>query len=258
MASPDERSRQWDPLESGDLATMLSGFGGPWWVGGGVALDLYAGERSRAHFDVDVWVLRRDGAQLRQPGGLGSAGGNPRRERPESIPSYSQGFDEDRAAYGVWATPHEELQVSWLALLQDVLGECWQSRYCPGVVVPLLDISLEAASGVPIVRPELVLLSKSLRRREVDEQDFRMIIPRLGQARRTYLATLLAQADPNHPWLATLAAEGDRPRGAHHGFFDAFVYEEQNPAVWVSRLQAYADLPRELDARTSAACRPRP
>ena len=54
---------------------------------------------------------------------------------------------------------------------------------------------------------------KKLRRRDVatwTKNDFRMILPRLEGLRRRFLATLLAQIDPEHPWLSTLERGGRR------------------------------------------------
>ena len=44
--------------------------------------------------------------------------------------------------------------------MQEVSGKCWQFRFCQTVLVPLSDISREAFNGVPIVRPESVLLTR--------------------------------------------------------------------------------------------------
>jgi hypothetical protein len=38
----------------------LAGYDGPWWIGGGWAIDLFVGSSPREHDDVDVVVLRRD------------------------------------------------------------------------------------------------------------------------------------------------------------------------------------------------------
>lgn len=56
-----------------------------------------------------------------------------------------------------------------------------------------------------------MLLSKSLRRREVDEGDFRMIVPRLAPTGRAYLAALLTQIDEEQPWLSALERVGQKP-----------------------------------------------
>lgn len=209
---PLPRSHGADPLESLDLARLLTGFGAPWWVGGGVALDLFAGEQSRAHFDVDVWILRRDGPRLRRHlGGWDLRMGIPGQNDHSRFPAYDERSDDDRAAYGVWATPPSSAPTPLEFLLQDAQGPCWRFRYRPSIAARVADIGLEAAAGLPIVRPELVLLSKSLRRREVDEDDFRTILPSLAPARREYLAALLAQVDSRHPWLPALESAGRKP-----------------------------------------------
>jgi hypothetical protein len=42
----------------------LRPFSGHWWIAGGWAVDLFLGEQTRVHDDVDVAVLRRDEHEL--------------------------------------------------------------------------------------------------------------------------------------------------------------------------------------------------
>jgi hypothetical protein len=203
----DGRSRRWDPLDSPDLRTLLSGFDVPWWVGGGIALDLFMGRRSRAHYDVDVWMLRRDGTRLRAYlKGWDLRVGLPGTRDHSGFPEFSAGIERDPTVYGVWATPKQGDSDRLEFLLQDTVGECWQSRYGPSLTLPIKDVGVEVAGGIPVVRPELVLLTKALRRREVDENDFRTILPTLDGSRRRYLAELVTQVAPAHPWLARLSS----------------------------------------------------
>lgn len=197
--------RRWDPFDSDDLAVLLSGYVAPWWVGGGVALDVFVGTRARSHFDVDVWVLRRDAPHLRNHlAGWDLRVGIPGKSDHDELPVWSQRFDSDRMVHGVWAEPPTANAGRLEFLLQDTVNDSWQSRYHSSVIIPLSNIGEEMPGGLPIVRPELVLLYKSARLREVDEKDFRMVVPRLGPARREYLSTLLKHVDPKHPWLPTL------------------------------------------------------
>lgn len=50
----------WSPLSVQELARVLSGLGVPWWIAGGTALDLFLGETTRHHDDIDVQILRND------------------------------------------------------------------------------------------------------------------------------------------------------------------------------------------------------
>ena len=42
------------------VCRFMAGFPGPWWLGGGWAIDIWAGAPSREHEDIEICVLRRD------------------------------------------------------------------------------------------------------------------------------------------------------------------------------------------------------
>jgi hypothetical protein len=54
------------------VAALLAGIDSPWWIAGGWALDLFIGDQTRAHEDLDVGILRRDVIDvLTLPGRMG-------------------------------------------------------------------------------------------------------------------------------------------------------------------------------------------
>ncbi|MBV8690771.1 MAG: hypothetical protein JOY57_03865, partial [Actinobacteria bacterium] len=57
-------SGAWAPLDPAALAAVMEDFDGPWWICGGVAIDLFLGTSTRAHEDVDVSVLQAHRASL--------------------------------------------------------------------------------------------------------------------------------------------------------------------------------------------------
>ncbi|HEV2736058.1 MAG TPA: hypothetical protein VGV85_14520, partial [Longimicrobiaceae bacterium] len=48
------------------VAAAMRGFGAPWCVAGGWALDLFLGRATRPHADVDLALFRDDQARLRE------------------------------------------------------------------------------------------------------------------------------------------------------------------------------------------------
>jgi predicted glycosyl hydrolase (DUF1957 family) len=42
------------------VCRFMADFLGAWWVGGGWAIDLWLGDQSRDHEDIEVCILRRD------------------------------------------------------------------------------------------------------------------------------------------------------------------------------------------------------
>jgi Aminoglycoside-2''-adenylyltransferase len=50
----------WHPLTPNEAVSLLSDLRAPWWVAGGWALDLYLGNVTRAHKDLDIGTFRKD------------------------------------------------------------------------------------------------------------------------------------------------------------------------------------------------------
>ena len=64
---------------------------------------------------------------------------------------------------------------------------------------------MRSEDGIPYGRPEIVLLFKARHSdRPKDEADFAAVLPRLGPARRRWLADALELVHPGHPWLERL------------------------------------------------------
>ena len=90
-------------------------------------------------------------------------------------------------------------------LLNERIGDDWVFRRDPRVRRALSRAFVEAACGVPVLAPEIVLLYKAKRTRPIDEADFAACAPALPQEARAWLAGALAICAPEHPWLAALA-----------------------------------------------------
>ena len=57
---------RWDPLRPQDAVSEFAAWAAPWWVAGGWAIDLLLGRQTREHGDLDLLVLRRDQAPVRE------------------------------------------------------------------------------------------------------------------------------------------------------------------------------------------------
>src|SRR5215471_1515454 len=51
---------RWQPMASAELIPLFRSVSAPWWVAGGLAIDLFLGRTTRSHGDLDAEVLRRD------------------------------------------------------------------------------------------------------------------------------------------------------------------------------------------------------
>jgi hypothetical protein len=56
----------WDPMAPDEAAAVLGTLKVSWWIAGGWAIDLVLGHQSREHGDLDVLVLRRNQALVRE------------------------------------------------------------------------------------------------------------------------------------------------------------------------------------------------
>jgi hypothetical protein len=178
----------------------MRGFPAPWWVAGGWALDLFSGTH-RPHDDVDVVVLRSDQELIREqlPGWdvqIAHSGNLEAWPRGEPVVLPRSGFWARSDPNGPW-----ELQF----LLAEHTDGTWWYRRDPAITMPVGAIGLVAESGIPYLKPEIVLLYKSRIDRDRDTADFERTLPRLDDAARNRLAFWLAD---DHPWRAQL---GPRP-----------------------------------------------
>ncbi|WP_031520920.1 nucleotidyltransferase domain-containing protein [Streptomyces sp. NRRL F-5123] len=195
-ALPARWSSCWTPDE---VARRLAGIGTPWYVAAGWALDLFRGERTRPHGDIEIAIPAASFPEVRRrfPGHVFDAAGSGRiwqDPTPEALAAVHQTWLRDPATgnylLDVFREPHD--------------GDTWIFRRDPSIRLPYRDIVLRTRSGVPYLTPELVLLFKAKHVRPKDQADFVSTAPRLTPAQRTTLATLLARVHPGHPWTSQL------------------------------------------------------
>jgi hypothetical protein len=184
----------WAPLAPQDVAEVLSDFPGPWWIAGGVALDLWLGRTTRSHSDVDVTVLRRDQAALRE-----CLAGWDLHVAHEGTLEPWDGRRLELPLHELWA--RREPDGPWEAelLLAETDGDRWLFRRDPSISLPLAQ-----AGDAHVLAPEIVLLYKAKAPRERDEADFAAVAPALDERRRRWLRDAIARVHPGHPWLALL------------------------------------------------------
>jgi hypothetical protein len=69
---------------------------------------------------------------------------------------------------------------------------------------PFQHIEGRTPEGICYLKPEIALLYKAARMREVDVQDFRRVLPHLGRDQRLQLAGDILRCWPEHAWLELL------------------------------------------------------
>jgi len=187
----------WDAWSPQEAAARLAGVDG-WCVVGGWAVDLFLGERTRAHDDLEIevphgrfpavrhalggieWRLVGDGEVRRVDG-----------ELPEE-------------PHQTWALDVEAQ--AWRLDVMRVAGDdaTWVCRRDPSITLPRAVAVRRTADGSPYLAPAPTLLFKAKASRPKDEADLAACLPRLAEDDRAWLRDALDRVHPSHPWLARL------------------------------------------------------
>jgi len=192
---------EWRPLSVDRVRELFTGIDAPWWIAGGVALDLFIGHETRAHNDIDVAILRRDQQKFRER--LASWDVQIAHEG-ELIPWRRGERIEKSEHHEAWARSDPSGPWELELLLEEADGERWRYRREAALGLAVRDLGLRHDSGVEFIRPEVQLLYKSKGARAVDETDLLYVLPHLSPAQRSWLVAGLWTTDPKHRWLERL------------------------------------------------------
>jgi hypothetical protein len=173
---------------------------GVWWaMAGGWAIDVWLGEQTRAHHDVEVVVRRQDRAAVRA--GLGFTHEWQCLDPPGSGWSVWDGQALEPPAFQLRARSPE---TTFDVFLETVRDDVWHFRRDDRVCRPLVDIVTLGDTGIPVVCPEVQLLYMAKSTEDKNEHDFVVTRPRLDRDAARWLARSLAVAHPGHRWLEAL------------------------------------------------------
>jgi hypothetical protein len=181
------------------VAEVMSEVGVWWAVAGGWAIDLWLGEQTREHHDVEVVVRRCDQAAVHEalcgrwelrcldPPGSGWRSWN---GEPIEPPTF-------------------QLQARSSTLEFDIFTETtdqamWHFRRDARICRPLSEATMTSGSGLPIVRPEVQLLYMAKSTMAKNQHDFDLARPRLDRDAALWLADALATTLPGHQWSKRL------------------------------------------------------
>ena len=202
MTDAADETGRWAPLGLAAVGRLFEGSPFPWWVAGGLAIELAAGRSLRAHGDTDVLVLRVDQRAVRQrlrnwdcwvadpPGTL----------RPwrctDSLPA---------AAHDVWCRTRSEGPWQLQLMFDESAGDRWVSRRNRAVSLRLDALTRHSTEGLPYLAPHVQLFYKAKQPRAKDDFDLEASLPCLSAAEAGWLATAIARAYGNqHAWIPRL------------------------------------------------------
>lgn len=193
-------SAAWRPEQA---AAALEGVSAPWALAGGWALDLWLGEQTRDHEDLEITVPRVFFAEIQaRLEGLGLRLFNV--DDGETV-ALAPGEPPSPRGFQTWAM--DPAVNGWR---MDVFCEpgdahTWIYRRTGALSVARAWASGRTTAGIPYVAPQIVLLFKAKASRAKDEADFAKIAPRLSPEARDWLAASLQITNPGHAWIERLA-----------------------------------------------------
>lgn len=170
---------EWDPLSPAQVAALMAGFDGPWWIAGATALDLFRGEPPRPGGSIEVAVLD---------------------DHWPSAAAVLDGWDLQSSDRRVMARQGSDRPWAVAFLLADRTGGDWVHPHHPEVTLPITELGLATAEGIPYLRPEVVLLWMAADA-DAHGDDLTNALPALGVGPRCWLAGALDLAHPGHPWI---------------------------------------------------------
>jgi hypothetical protein len=193
----------WDAWRPAEVARLLAGLTVPWCVAAGWALDLFRGEQTREHGDLEIAVPAPDFGVVRDA---------LRGYEFETIGS-GHAWPPDSPAFHV-------MHQTWVrdpgagVYRLDIFREpqrdgAWVCRRDESITLPYQRIIRRTGDGIPFLVPEIVLLFKARHCAEPKNQaDFEGTLPLLEPDSVAWLRWALLRVHPGHAWLAALGQPG--------------------------------------------------
>ncbi len=193
----------WQPWTPNEVYRRFAGIDAPWCVVGGWAIDLWLGEQTRPHEDIEISILREDLDQFRAalPDCEFFAAGS-----GEVTQLASQEPAED--ILQIWCLEKEtqkwrlDIMIEPRSRHTNARGT-WRFKRDLSISKARHDVVLRDSNGVPFMRPEVVLLFKAKNIRAKDQFDFESVLSTF-HTEQYWLAEAIEKVHPQHPWIEKL------------------------------------------------------
>ena len=190
----------WDAWRPEAAAERLAGLAAPWCVVGGWAIDLWLGEETRAHGDLEIAVVEADFPAVRRA----LAGYRLFLPMDGSVRALADNAAPPADCHQTWVM--EEAAQAWRLDVFREPGDArtWVYRRDPSLTRPRAEMEGRTTGGIRFLRPEGVLFYKAKATRPKDEADFTVAAPRMDGGARAWLRAALERFHPGHAWIARL------------------------------------------------------
>ena len=192
----------WNPLSVPEIRERFATVSIPWWVAGGLAIDLFLGWETRHHADIDIEMFRSDREVLFDV----FPGWDLRLMSGGDLTRFDSGQDLAPEVFGVWGRPSMDDPWAVEFMLADGDMTEWRFRRDNAIALPGEQLLRRTVDGVPYCTPEVQLLYKAKMARPKDDIDFARCLHRLTYSQRGWLADAIATSEPDHSWIGALRA----------------------------------------------------
>ncbi|MDW0114534.1 hypothetical protein QT711_15150 [Sporosarcina saromensis] len=183
------------------VANWMEAYDRPWGIAGGWAIDLFVGQVTREHSDIEIAILREDQHGLKRLLHDWSFKKVVKHQfvdwGPETLELPIHELHGTHQGYG------DQLEL----LLNEVINDQWIFRRDPRISFPSSLLFLKSPQEIPFLHPVIVLLYKANNTREKDHADFLAVKDLIGKEDQEWLCDALKVHVPGHLWISELQGE---------------------------------------------------
>ena len=172
----------------------MSEFNKPWAIAGGCSIDLFLGEITRDHDDIEIVIFRNDQLAVREY----LIDWNFKKVNNGMVTPWNKGEILVSPIHEIYA---EKSNKKVEILLNESDGDDWIYRRDSRIRRKLEKIFLTTKNGIPILSPEIILLYKSKGSRPKDEKDFRNTYEYMSFEQKQWLQESLKLIYNEHSWI---------------------------------------------------------
>ncbi|WP_314386382.1 nucleotidyltransferase domain-containing protein [Pseudomonas brenneri] len=187
----------WNSWTPAELDLRLKTVSRPWCVVGGWALDLWRGEKTREHDDIEFTMLRDDFPVFRHA--LGDL--DMYTAKSGVLTFLPVGHVPGLDIQQVWC--FDPVAQAWRVdmMIESGSPEVWVYKRDGSIRFPRAKMLYWSSDGIPYLRPAAILLFKAQHVRTKDEEDFHKTLPTLPDEEVAWLRQHLLKLHPGHHWI---------------------------------------------------------
>lgn len=194
-----EHEKNWRPLSTDEVSSLFSNAAFPWWIAGGVALELALGQEIRSHSDIDILILRPDHLKVRK---LLTRWDCWVADPPGTLCPWPVGKQLNSNVHDVWCRENPNDEWRFQLMIDETSSTNWVSRRDREIYASIQSITRTNTEGIRYLAPHVQLYYKAKRPCKKDEIDFKAVLESNVEFDKNWLRNSISQSYGKcHPWL---------------------------------------------------------